>query len=397
MRGLSRSAPGYRRHRASGQAVVTLSGKDFYLGPWKSKTSIDEYDRLIREWLERGRSLKPLESAPQGRQSKAVVEIIAAYLRYADEYYRKNGEPTREIGCIREAAKVLKRLYGRTDADQFGPVALQAVRSEMISLGWGRIYINKQIGRIVRMFRWCTSQELVRPGVVQGLETVQGLRKGRTQAPDHAPVLPVDDAIVERTLEKLPQVVADMVRIQRFTGARPMEVCLLRPCDIDRSSDVWVYTPAEHKTEHHGRSRTVCIGPRAQNILMPYLLRAAEAYCFSPADSEKKRRALQHANRKTRLSCGNRPGTNRKASRTRPPRDRYDVDSYRRAIHRACKAAGVEKWAPNRLRHTAATEVRKRFGLEAAQVTLGHSQASVTQVYAERDLALAAKVAKTVG
>jgi site-specific recombinase XerC len=57
----------------------------------------------------------------------------------------------------------------------------------------------------------------------------------------------------------------------------------------------------------------------------------------------------------------------------------------------------LPKWAPNRLRHSAATEIRKRFGLEAAQVVLGHAQADVTQVYAERDLELARRVAKEVG
>jgi len=41
--------------------------------------------------------------------------------------------------------------------------------------------------------------------------------------------------------------------------------------------------------------------------------------------------------------------------------------------------------------------VRRRFGLEAAQVSLGHAQAQVTEVYAERDLALAAKVARQIG
>jgi hypothetical protein len=35
--------------------------------------------------------------------------------------------------------------------------------------------------------------------------------------------------------------------------------------------------------------------------------------------------------------------------------------------------------------------------LEAAQVALGHSQAQITEVYAERDLALAAKVAAAIG
>ena len=54
----------------------------------------------------------------------------------------------------------------------------------------------------------------------------------------------------------------------------------------------------------------------------------------------------------------------------------------------------LEKWGPNRLRHSAATDIRRHFGLEAAQVALGHAQADVTQVYAERDLRLAAEVAR---
>ena len=40
------------------------------------------------------------------------------------------------------------------------------------------------------------------------------------------------------------------------------------------------------------------------------------------------------------------------------------------------------------------TEVRRKFGLEAAQTVLGHARADVTQVYAERDHALAASVMK---
>ena len=31
--------PAYRHHKKSGNAVVTLDGRDRYLGPWKSKES----------------------------------------------------------------------------------------------------------------------------------------------------------------------------------------------------------------------------------------------------------------------------------------------------------------------------------------------------------------------
>jgi site-specific recombinase XerC len=57
----------------------------------------------------------------------------------------------------------------------------------------------------------------------------------------------------------------------------------------------------------------------------------------------------------------------------------------------------VPHWHPNQLRHAHATVVRRRLGLEAAQVALGHERADVTQVYAEKNLALAAKVAVEIG
>ncbi len=105
------------------------------------------------------------------------------------------------------------------------------------------------------------------------------------------------------------------------------------------------------------------------------------------------------------------------------PGSKYTTNSYRRAIHRACDKAFLHpelsklkarewtvqqkaelrqwqsehRWSPNRLRHTAATEIRREFGLEAAQVILGHSQANVTQVYAERDIAKGIEVAKRIG
>ena len=50
---LIRSVPKYRRHRGSKQAVVDLNGRDYYLGPYGTKASRIEYDRLIAEWLVR--------------------------------------------------------------------------------------------------------------------------------------------------------------------------------------------------------------------------------------------------------------------------------------------------------------------------------------------------------
>jgi site-specific recombinase XerD len=78
-------------------------------------------------------------------------------------------------------------------------------------------------------------------------------------------------------------------------------------------------------------------------------------------------------------------------------REAFTDFGYAAVIRRACERAGVEHWHPNQLRHTFASEVRRHYGLEAVQVLLGHARADVTQVYAERDLTLAARVAAEIG
>ena len=55
------------------------------------------------------------------------------------------------------------------------------------------------------------------------------------------------------------------------------------------------------------------------------------------------------------------------------------------------------RWSPNQLRHAAATTIRAKYGLEAAQMVLGHAKADVTQIYAERDLARAVEVMREIG
>lgn len=239
------------------------------------------------------------------------------------------------------------------------------------------------------------------------------MRQGRTNARETGPIEPVSDEKIKATLPHLPEVVADMVRLQRLTGMRPAEVCMVRPCDINRDDDVWIYSPATHKTQHKNKLRRIPIGPRAQDVLLRYLARDAEAYSFQPRDSEMRRLTERHRQRVTPLSVGNMPSSNRTAKPKRPPGSRYTTASYRRAIQRACARAfppaselsGDERrnwslehrWSPNQLRHTAATEIRSEFGLEAAQVVLGHSAADVTQVYAERDLAKGVEVARKIG
>lgn len=408
--------PKYRRHKPSGQALVEIAGRRRYLGKYNSDESREAYRRLIAELMSRRET--PLE-VPAARRL-TINELVLRYYRFAKTYYVKRGRLTDEIASLRAALRRLRALYGRTSAGEFGPRAFKAVREAMTQEKLSRKYINDSMARVRRMFRWAVAEELLPVSAYQALTTVPGLRRGRSAAQESRPILPVADDVIAQTLPHLSDVVADMIRLQQLAGMRPAEVCLVRPVDLDRSGEVWTFRPESHKSEHVGKQRVVFLGPQAQAILHTYLARDPEEFCFSPRDAERTRRAQQRAARQTPL----RNGVRRRATKpVRAPGDCYTSDSYRRAIHRACDQAFLHptisdipaskrtvpetaelrtwqrnhRWSPNRLRHAAATKVRREFGLEAAQVILGHSAADVTQIYAERDFAKGVDVAMRIG
>jgi hypothetical protein len=101
----SKSLPTYRRHKPSGLAVVSLAGRDYYLGPYGTKPSRSEYDRLLAEWITQGRP----EAGELRASDMTVNELLAAYLRFAKGYFGREGKTTSEFKCIRYAMKPVGR------------------------------------------------------------------------------------------------------------------------------------------------------------------------------------------------------------------------------------------------------------------------------------------------
>src|SRR5262249_24253725 len=130
---------------------------------------------------------------------------------------------------------------------------------------------------------------------------------------------------------------ADMVRLQLVTGMRPGEVCTMRAIDIDMTGPVWLYRPSRHKTEHHGHTRIIAIGPRAQEIVRRHLKTEIQAYLFSPADSIAEFRAELRRHRKSKVQ----PSQENRAKTTpnRRPGLRYTKSSYANAVADACNRA----------------------------------------------------------
>jgi integrase len=429
------SIPSYLPHKQSGKARAVWTdqtgNRQFRMlpGPFDSQESRSAFARLQLE----------LAAVPHHSQSRATVtvtvnEVLLAFLRWADGHFRRaDGSPTGEIDEFKHVANLVREVYGLTLAQDFGPLALKAIRQKFIEKGWCRKVVNKRVERVRRFFKFAVSEEMIPPSVHQALLTVSGLQRGRTKARETAPIEPVDDAVVDATLPFLGQHVRGLVEFQRLTGCRPGEACSIRRCDIEMGGAIWLYKPTQHKGTHREKFRIIQIGPKAQDVLREFFTPNIDDYLFSPARALAERNAERSANRKTPRfpSHMKRNAVKRKAKPKQTPKEKYDRVSYEHAINRACDRAfppleplsqhpgesqakwrsrltpdertavkkwqKTHRWAPNRLRHSFATRVRKQHGLEAAQVLLGHSRADVTQVYAERNEQLAATVAAKIG
>ena len=368
------------------------------------------------------------------RDGLTVAELLEAYHEHAKRHYRgADGKPTSELREHQLVIRTLRRLHSETIAAEFGPMALKTARQEWIVAGLARSECNRRTNIARRIFRWAVAEELVHASVLTALEAVDGLKRGRSAARETKPVGPVEDAVVDATIPHLSRIVAGLVEFQRLTGCRPGEACRLRRRDMDTGGEVWLYKPAHHKNAYRGQSRVIAIGPKAQQLLKPFLTPDLDAFLFSPAVAVAEYHAERTKNRETpRYKSHMVNNRRRRTTRPkRPPADRYTPGSYSDAIARACDRAfplparlahregegrakwwgrlsdldrkavkewwKSHRWHPNQLRHSFATKVRKAHGLEAAQVLLGHAKADVTQIYAEKNEALAVAIAGQIG
>jgi integrase len=399
--------PSYRFHRGSGQAVVVLGGKSVYLGKWNTPESRAEYARVIAEWLARGQCFPAARSASAGTNGGAgpdalrVSELILAFWEHAKKHYRHpDGSPTGEQDNLRDALRPLRKLYGHTPAKDFGPKAMRALREEMVRAGLCRKTINARVNRVRRVFRWAASVELIPVSIVQALATVEALRNGRCDARESKGVTPVNWEEVEATLPHLPRPVAAMVQIMRFSNCRAEDAVILRGCDLRREGDVWEYRPAGHKNAWREESspvhkRVVCLGPRCQEIIRPFLPADPATYLFSPKAAREEYQARRAQLRKTKRT----PSELRRRRKLKPrraPRDRYTVNTFQQSVRKTCQRIGVAVWSVLQVRHTRATEVRERYGLEGAAAALGDT-VEAAQIYAEKNRQLARRIAREIG
>ena len=194
--------PSYRKH-SSGQARVTINGKDYMLGEFGSQESKQAYATLLNEYTAAGKS------STFGKTGLLVEDVILAYISHAKTYYSQS----REYDHFCLAVKPFVELYASLPADQFGPAEFKALRAWWVSdPKRSRQYVNAQMRRAVRVLKWLVGEGQFPADKFTAIQCVAPLKRGRVVMREAPPVPPVARATVDATLPHLTPVVADTVR-----------------------------------------------------------------------------------------------------------------------------------------------------------------------------------------
>ena len=402
----------YRHHRASGQAVVSLGGQDFYLGPYGTKASKIAYDRLIGKWLAGGRQLASSNAAGD----LTITELIARYWEFAKQHYRKDGLPTQEVSNIRYAIRPLRQLYATTPAREFGPLALKAIQQRFIRDGICRNQINHRVGKIKRLFMWAVSEQLVPASVFQALQTVVGTPSGSDRVWESPPCcrFPMKSLMLpSRIFPPLWPIWCDSIDSRAVDQAKSVRSVPATSTPATMSG--FTSRPVTKRSIMAANGGSSSARKRRMCYVRTSCGRSKViASCRPSRKSDGATKSMKPAKRRCITATvqevtGNeslvaRPET---ATTRMPTTGRFDVAWKKRtplvwtaAVKNGINPEDVQlitRWHANQLRHSVATSLCAKFGLEAARTVLGHADPKITLVYAEADFSKAAEVMKAVG
>lgn len=366
---------------------------NYPLGPHGSEEAQAAYRRLLLD-LSAGTAPMPTPTT----NAPTVRAVLVRWLDHAREHYSPEG---REYDQHVLAVCPLRAVYGDEPAAEFSPKKLERLQLVMATgewmteaekakatargypVGWCRNVVNRRTVRIQTAWRWAEREGLVPAGSHAHLCTVgrlpgnaRGVRNTTRRAPafwEH----------VEAVVPHCPPAVAAMLQLQFLAALRSSEVRLMRTLDVDTSDpSCWTFRPGSDAGEHGShkgawreQDRVIAFGPRAIEILRPWLRPDnPTGYLFRPL-------------LKARKLTGGVP-----TYKERSYRDTY----YAQAVRRACGLAGVA-FTPYGLRHGRRMDVSRTVGDEAARMVLGHKSVNTTLLYGSLDAERAAELARKLG
>lgn len=255
--------PGEKRRR---QVPLRASGAKHTMRTDRPRKMAE--DAAARYWEEHTR-----QAARHEQHGVSVAELCALWSEHCrDAYHGPDDQPTSTAVNAVLDVHLFRDLFGQAAVAELTHADMLQLRDALVRSGVGRSTVNTRLWRVKFMIGWALDEALIPAAVKAELTQVQGVKRGRTSAPERRPVRPVDDATISATVERMMPNTADMVRLHRVTGMRPCELCALRWSLIDTSRTPWVYRvpPEANKNDWRGEfgfPRVVCLGPKARAIL----------------------------------------------------------------------------------------------------------------------------------
>jgi len=385
------TVPEVRRDRD--YAYVRSNGQKIQLGKWGSAEAEKAYRQFVQVWVS-----NPTTAVIKPGERVFLDQLCLAFLQARSHNQNDHGN-------YRTAVEVLLSVYSGTPVELFDFSALEVVRNQFLQRGYSRTHINKLTSLVRSIFYWGVPRKLVPTSVGESIRYLKPLYEGQTPAPEQPPRQDVSDRIVELTLPHLLPTVAAMVLVQRAACMRPSEVCRMRVGEIDRSGEVWKYTPRKHKNSWRGHSKTVRLGEFEQTILAPYLEgKQPDDPVFSPKTAMQEKAIRDATKRKTKVQPSQ---VKRKEQAAKNPKrkvkDFYTTASYGKSVTKAIERANkrlpddakIPHWTVYQLRHAAISEIVKRTGsVDIARAVAGQKSITVTLGYNHADDEIAEQEAK---
>lgn len=326
------SLPYPKLHKASKQAYLRWDGEYVYFGKYGTAAADNKY----QEWKNR-----ILHGATAASSTYMLIDLINEYATtHAAKVHHE------KIKALKELGPLIALRCG-----EYSPIAYRSHREIIASSGTRcGTYINSIMQLMQRIVRYGVSIGKVDIKLYNTLKTVDPLksfeveRQGRKRKA-------ADRKDVERTLESMNDMAADITRLLLFTGARPGEICSMKASEIDKNGPrgTWVYRPQLHKTAHRGKSKYIVFGEKGREIVQRWW--PAKGDLFFPSQ----------------VVVGH-----------------YKTKSLLQAVHHACHRVGVPIWTPYQLRHLKLTELSVNEGLQIAAQVAGHGETGTTKGYSHQ-------------
>ncbi len=225
--------------------------------------------------------------------------------------------------------------------------------------------INKRVGRIRRMVAWGVEEEWFPPTILHALKAIKGLKRGRTEAKEGKKVLPVPEAFVDAVRPHVSRQVWAMIELQRCSGMRPTEVCVMRTIDINMTGRIWEYRRSKTRWSITTGNESSSLGPKPSRFSRSGSSPTSRRSSSLPG--KRWRNTGRISGRSARPPSSPRRRAARSRGRSARPAIVTPIEATPGRSARHASRPSVPHWAPNQLRHLVGTKVRKEMGLEAAR------------------------------